>query len=314
VEREKLLAGKMYSYVDANIFDSPAQTLVNTVNTSGAMGKGLALQFKRLFPKMFEEYQKLCETGRLKVGELWLYHTPHKRVLNFPTKKHWRNPSKLDYVEKGLRAFVGSYQDAGITSVAFPKLGCGNGELPWREVKPLMERYLRALPIDVYVYVSKQWQLPEHRDIKTMRAWLMTEPKHYPFCEFKADLESLVRTVLGQSKQGGRELRAELSDEGMILPTGQGGALIPWQGDETGLGWLELWQFIKDRKLLTEYDLRSMGFEAVEHVFQLLLRLPYFRRFRFGAKNRIMAVQLMPATADADLFAHTESVSDYHQL
>ena len=81
-------------FVEGNIFDSPAQTLVNTVNTVGAMGKGLAKEFKRLFPDMFKEYQRLCESGELTVGKLWIYHTPNKSVLSFPTKQHWKQPTR----------------------------------------------------------------------------------------------------------------------------------------------------------------------------------------------------------------------------
>ena len=102
----------MITYVDFSLFDSPARVIVNTVNTVGVMGKGVAKEFKRVYPEMFTEYQKLCEGGQFNIGELFLYKTNHKWVLNFPTKKHWRNRSQLAYVKDGLGKFVDIYKDA----------------------------------------------------------------------------------------------------------------------------------------------------------------------------------------------------------
>lgn len=143
----------MIHYVSGNIFDSPAQTLVNPVNTVGVMGKGLALEFKKRYPRMFEEYKKQCRDGWLYVGSFMLWRAKDHFVLNFPTKKHWKDPSSLIYVEAGLLSLANEYENYGISSIAFPKLGCGNGGLDWEVVKPVMERYLQELPIDVYIYV-----------------------------------------------------------------------------------------------------------------------------------------------------------------
>lgn len=185
----------MITYVRASIFESPAQVLVNTVNTVGVMGKGIALQFKRLFPQMFKEYQRLCEDGRLEPGSLHLYRTPGKWVLNFATKEHWRNLSQVEYIEKGLKAFVSMYAEAGVVSIAFPPLGCGNGQLDFRtQVRPLMEKYLRPLPIAVFIYPEKAGDCrPEHEDIKAMREWLHTEPESLPFGEMWPDLVEILR-------------------------------------------------------------------------------------------------------------------------
>ena len=117
----------MITYVASDIFDSPAKVLVNTVNTVGVMGKGIAKVFKAVYPEMFKEYQALCETRQFDIGQLWLYKAPNRWVLNFPTKRHWRNPSKVEFLEQGLAKFANSFSDYGITSVAFPLLGCGNG-------------------------------------------------------------------------------------------------------------------------------------------------------------------------------------------
>lgn len=107
------------------------------------MGKGVALTFKRSYPEMFKRYRALCEAGEYDIGKLFLWRTPHKWVLNLPTKKHWRNPSRPEYVEAGLNAFVRNFEKMRISSVAFPPLGCGNGELDFAEVvRPIMDRYL----------------------------------------------------------------------------------------------------------------------------------------------------------------------------
>ena|SRR6266508_3304563 len=95
----------MITYVDGYLLHAPAQTLVNTVNTVGVMGKGVAKEFKAAFPEMYGEYRRLCELGRLRVGTLWLDKSSHKWVLNFPTKQDWRRPSKPEYVQEGLEEF-----------------------------------------------------------------------------------------------------------------------------------------------------------------------------------------------------------------
>ncbi|MBQ7522725.1 MAG: macro domain-containing protein [Clostridia bacterium] len=143
----------MLTYLKGDLLSSPAQVQVNTVNTAGVMGKGIALQFKKKYPEMFIVYQRVCEKQQLDTGELYLWKSPEKWVLMFPTKKHWRNPSRMEYIESGLQKFVDNYEKFGIESIAFPKLGCGNGGLEWSVVKPVMEKYLRPLPINIYIYL-----------------------------------------------------------------------------------------------------------------------------------------------------------------
>ena len=143
----------MLRYVDSPLFESPARVLVNTVNTVGVMGKGVALEFKNRFPEMYLLYRDHCKAGRFRVGQLWLYQTPGRWVLNFPTKADWKSPSKIEYVQAGLDKFVGTYQDRGVDSISFPLLGCGHGRLNFdTQVRPLMEHYLRSLPIPVYIH------------------------------------------------------------------------------------------------------------------------------------------------------------------
>jgi O-acetyl-ADP-ribose deacetylase (regulator of RNase III) len=142
----------MLTYIYASLFDSPAQTLVNTVNTVGVMGKGIAKTFRDRYPAMFAEYRKLCDRGEFKIGDLHLWKGDGRWVLNFPTKTTWQLPSKLEYIEKGLETFVQNYEKMGIVSASFPPLGCGNGNLNWTDVKPIIERYLGKISIPIYIH------------------------------------------------------------------------------------------------------------------------------------------------------------------
>jgi O-acetyl-ADP-ribose deacetylase (regulator of RNase III) len=185
----------MILYVKGNLFYSPAQVLVNTVNTTGVMGRGVAQEFKRLFPDMFQQYRDLCERDQFRIGQLWLYRSPQKWVLNFPTKQHWRAPSRIEYIEAGLEKFVQVYSEWGIHSIAFPTLGCGNGQLDFADqVRPLMEEYLKSLPIDVFIYIysKKESAFVEHLDIQTMKKWLRSEPTSLPFSEVWDDLVEIL--------------------------------------------------------------------------------------------------------------------------
>ncbi len=144
----------MITYVDDGLFTAPAQTLVNAVNTVGVMGRGVAREFRLLFPEMFIAYKRHCKQHLLTPGTLHLFRTPNKWILNIPTKRHWQPPSRLSDIEAGLRTFACAYQRSGITSAAFPQLGCGTGGLDWdRQVRPLMESILGGLPIPVSVHL-----------------------------------------------------------------------------------------------------------------------------------------------------------------
>lgn len=175
----------MITYVRTNLFESNAQVLVNPVNVVGVMGKGLASDFKRLYPEMFHSYQKYCDNGDLSIGKLQLFKTTNKWILNFPTKQNWRNPSKIEYIEQGLQKFVDNYERLGIQSISFPMLGCGNGGLDWNTVKEVMERYLKKLPIDIYIHTTKKDDLkPEHESSKDIESWLKSEPFYLSSQEF----------------------------------------------------------------------------------------------------------------------------------
>ena len=184
----------MLRYVRDDIFASPAQTLVNTVNTVGVMGKGIAAEFKRRFPEMFTRYERHCKAGTLTIGKLYLYRSPHKWVLNFPTKQHWRNPSHIEWIESGLQKFVDTYEQQGITSIAFPQLGCGNGGLDWGVVKPVMDRYLKQLPIPIFVHTRLHSRdfIPEHEDTAREAEDLLAPRASVSFSQFITDLMRLL--------------------------------------------------------------------------------------------------------------------------
>lgn len=135
-----------------SIFDSECQTLVNPANCVGTLGKGLALEFKKRFPAMVPEYQAVCRAKRMRVGIPHLWRGEPHWVLNFPTKDHWRQPSTMQMVVSGLEYVVKYAKGLGITSMAFPALGCGLGGLKWSAVRPEMEARLAMLDADVEIY------------------------------------------------------------------------------------------------------------------------------------------------------------------
>jgi len=182
-------------YTDGDLFESPAKVLINTVNTQGVMGKGIALRFKQIYPDLFSQYRDHCERGLLTVGKLSLYKTRHKWILNFPTKDHWRQPSQPAYIEAGLKKFRDSWSKIGAASYAFPMLGCGNGDLDFdTQVQPLMEKYLGKLPVSVRVHVGHNHAGPpeEHQDAKRIKEWLRSEPASLPFDEVWEDIVAIL--------------------------------------------------------------------------------------------------------------------------
>jgi len=142
----------MLRFVRGNLFNSKAQTLVNPVNCVGFMGKGIALDFKKRYPDMYEEYRSRCDDGTFGIGDLFLYKGPTRWVLNFPTKRHYRSRSRLEDIETGLQILAERYREWEIESLALPALGCGHGGLEWSDVRPLIEKHLGPLDIDVQVF------------------------------------------------------------------------------------------------------------------------------------------------------------------
>ena len=140
-----------------NIFASTCECLVNTVNCDGFMGKGIALEMSIRYPGIEEPYKRFCADGSIDIGKLWIYNPKDgsQCVLNFPTKRHFRNPSKTEYLEAGLAKFRATYREKGITSIAFPLLGAQNGGLDASQSLDVMGSYLDDLDdvtIEVYQY------------------------------------------------------------------------------------------------------------------------------------------------------------------
>jgi O-acetyl-ADP-ribose deacetylase (regulator of RNase III)/uncharacterized protein YwgA len=143
----------MIKVLIGDLFAARVQTLVNTVNCVGIMGKGVAQEFRKRFPAMFEDYATRCEHRQVRLGEPYPYRDGSGiLIINFPTKDHWRSPSRLADIERGLDYFVQHHVQWGVKSVAFPPLGCGNGGLSWEEVGPLIYRKLQHLTIHIEVY------------------------------------------------------------------------------------------------------------------------------------------------------------------
>jgi O-acetyl-ADP-ribose deacetylase (regulator of RNase III) len=156
----------MIQYITGNILDSNAQALVNTVNTVGVMGKGIALQFKKAYVNNYKAYQKACKNNELQVGKMFLTTDSNttsgeKIIVNFPTKTDWRNPSEYKYIEDGLDNLIEVIHVNKIKSIAIPPLGAGNGGLNWQNVKKIVEQKLAHLPVNIYVY-EPTLQMQEH--------------------------------------------------------------------------------------------------------------------------------------------------------
>lgn len=136
-----------------DILKSKAQTLINTVNCVGIMGKGIALEFKNRFPEMFKDYVESCARKEVKPGVPYLYKTLFlPQIVNFPTKDHWKSVARISDIEHGMQYLLSYYKEWGITSLAIPPLGCGNGQLEWRAVGPLIYKYAKKMDIPVEMY------------------------------------------------------------------------------------------------------------------------------------------------------------------
>ena len=148
----------MTAFIDAsgNLLEADADALVNTVNTVGVMGKGIALQFKNAFPTNFTEYERACKRDEVRLGAMFVFDASRlmrpRWIINFPTKKHWRSRSRLSDIEAGLVDLRRVIKELDISSIAIPPLGCGNGGLDWSDVRPRIERSLQDLGVTVLLY------------------------------------------------------------------------------------------------------------------------------------------------------------------
>jgi O-acetyl-ADP-ribose deacetylase (regulator of RNase III) len=149
----------MIQEAHGNLLAAEADALVNTVNTVGVMGKGIALQFKRAFPENYKAYKRACDEGAVELGRMFIWDAGAladdrpRYIINFPTKKHWRSKSKVSDIRAGLDDLVRQLEDLSIKSVAVPPLGCGHGGLRWEQVRPLIEKAFEKIPnVDVLLY------------------------------------------------------------------------------------------------------------------------------------------------------------------
>jgi len=279
----------MLTYVDISLFDSPAQTLVNTVNTVGVMGKGIAAVFKQLYPEMYQRYRRLCQEGKLDVGMLYIYRTPNKIIVNFPTKKHWRQRSRVEYIKAGLEKFVTRYGNYGISSVSFPQLGCGHGELDWEtQVQPMMERCLRDLPIPVYIHLYPKPPdfIPERLDVDYARQ-VRLERQRISAARLWQDLQGLVSeqseqayylTLFGPT--------VEIDEEHILfkpLPAESAEPVIVYRKDVE-----DLWNILRLRGTVREEDMPQPIQEdgADQWLFELLERLYYIQPIKLRSKSQ----------------------------
>lgn len=140
-----------------DILQSDCQAIINTVNTKGVMGKGLALLYRKKYPDMFTAYRRACLDNKVKTGSmhLWKVSNEDKWIINFPTKDHWRNPSQMEWIITGLQDLVKVVKDKGFTSVAIPGLGCGLGGLPFylvkQEIMKIHDEHWQNLQIEFYI-------------------------------------------------------------------------------------------------------------------------------------------------------------------
>lgn len=156
----------MIEETKGNLLEADAEAIVNTVNTVGVMGKGIALQFKQAWPENFKAYAKACKAGEVVPGRMFVFElggvVNPRYIINFPTKRHWRQKSRIEDVVSGLKALVVEVRSLGIRSIAVPPLGCGNGGLAWSEVRPLIESAFADLP-DVRVLLFGPHGAPDAR-------------------------------------------------------------------------------------------------------------------------------------------------------
>ncbi|WP_028537342.1 type II toxin-antitoxin system antitoxin DNA ADP-ribosyl glycohydrolase DarG [Paludibacterium yongneupense] len=146
----------MIKFTQGNLLEARVDALVNTVNTVGIMGKGIALMFKERFPENFKRYAAACKIGEVRTGEMYITQVHEldgpRWIVNFPTKQHWRAPSRLEWIAEGLRDLRRFLLENDVPSVAIPPLGAGNGGLNWNDVKPLIKGALEDLDAEIWVF------------------------------------------------------------------------------------------------------------------------------------------------------------------
>ncbi len=256
----------MIKYVKGDIFNGPSKIIVNTVNTVGVMGKGIALEYKKRYPEMFVRYNELCKNNLLDIGKLYLWKKSDKWILLFPTKKHWRNPSKLEYIEQGLIKFVDNWDKLGADTIAFPRLGCGNGGLDWNLVKPLMEKYLNRIPMQILVYVDNYNDpVPEHLNITEMEKWLSGEMGLFGYEAFKVKLKNFIDSEKKLTLSNGLTYEIKHLDDMICI----GDTSL----DEKSI--CSFWNWVRDTGVFTPEELPIEYNEIALAFLEILKKLEY---------------------------------------
>jgi len=256
------------------------------------MGKGIARDFKEREPAMYTRYREICDAGELQPGKLWLWRGVDNWVLNFPTKLHWRQSSRLEWIEQGLRKFLLTYEDLKIREISFPRLGCGNGNLEWDDVRPLMEHYLRSVRIPVFVHdFEKDIGIPEHLEAIADEA-AERIPAGVDFNAFVSGLRTLAY-VGGETLvdlQSNQRFQARVDESSALHIEGLGGA---WEFDAEDLhgAWVSLL-----RGLVTKERVEWSTGEGGNFVITLLSLLPNTRpvEIQRGNDEPEIAVELAP--------------------
>jgi O-acetyl-ADP-ribose deacetylase (regulator of RNase III) len=297
----------MLTYLEeTSLFDSPAQTLVNTVNTVGVMGKGIAAEFKRIYPKMHEEYRNICLAGKLTVGKLYIYRTANKIIVNFPTKKHWRERSRVAYIERGLKKFVQHYVEFGISSVSFPQLGCGHGELDWeKDVEPVMRRYLAELPLPVYIHLYPKPSdfAPERLDPDYAKEVYMLERQRISSEQVWRDLEKVIEKE--SRSPSNLELfgeNIEINKDYLIFKSLTDEAKVFKEEIE------DLWNLLRIRGTVNEKDISQgiAGSQFTRSLFSILGCLAYVKpvSLRTKAGPPIHGLRYVPPPEESSLLGN----------
>lgn len=203
-----------------NLLLAPVAALVNTVNTEGVMGKGLALQFRQAYELNYKLYRQACKEGRVRVGEMFVTETGEafgpRYIINFPTKRHWKEASRMEYITTGLDSLKVVLREYGIKSVALPPLGCGNGGLDWTIVRPVIETALRELEGRVKVQlfaptnVVPEAPATKSADLTEARAMMLLAMQAYSVLGFSLTMVEVNKLAYFLHRLGEQSLRLQV--------------------------------------------------------------------------------------------------------